>query len=126
MNKELYEGWKTLRGKAALDQFFENYETDPDWLTPDGNPTDEEIKRISDFEEAARQQAELNNLNRLLESNLDHMQEAVFRTMQDTAFARTGDKILSVLSRTRREIKAAIDEKAEEILVLTYGRTPWR
>ena len=46
--------------------------------------------------------------------------------MQDTAFARTGDKILSVLSRTRREIKAAIDEKAEEILVLTYDRVPWR
>ena len=125
MNKYLYDEWKALTGKAAIDKFFENYEVDPHWLEPDGNPTDEDILKESNFAEAMRQAVIVTKLEDAIMSNLKRTEDVILETMMDPAFEVMGGKLITALNNSRKQMTDILNEKKEEIGVLLYGYVPW-
>ena len=126
MNKDLYDMWKSLKGKEAIDQYFANYEIDPHWLMPDGNPTEEQIRMCEDYNEAKRQAAIVTELERRIMNNLDNVTDILTEVMLDPAFERTGMAMLKELNICRKKLEDILAQKKEEIMVLTYGFVPWK
>lgn len=125
MNKDLYDVWKSLKGKEAIDQYFANFEIDPHWLMPDGNPTEEHIRMYDDYDEAMRQASVVTELERKIMNNLDNVTDILTEVMLDPAFERTGMAMLKELNICRKKMEDILAQKKEEIIVLTYGFVPW-
>ena len=117
--------WKSLEGKEALDQFFANYEIDPDWLIPDGNPTEEQIRMYDDYDEAKRQAIVVTELEHQIMKNLDQTADILMEVMKDPSFELMGTKMLTVLNVTRKQMQDLLNEKKEEIVILTHGFCPF-
>ena len=125
MNRVLYAEWEALSGKAAIDKFFENYEKDPLWIDPDGNPTDADILKESNFLEAARQVKIVARLEDKILSNLKQTEDVILETMLDPSFEVMGSKLIAALNVSRKQMTDILNEKKEEIGVLLYGYVPW-
>lgn len=125
MNKDLYDVWKSLKGKEAIDQYFANFEIDPYWLMPDGNPTEEQIRMYDDYDEARRQAAVVTELERRIMNNLDNVTDILTEVILDPAFERTGMAMLKELNICRKKMEDILAQKKEEIMILTYGFVPW-
>ena len=125
MNKELYAYWKTLSGKEAIDQYYANYEIDPFWLTPDGNPTEEQIRMVEDYDEAIRQMRIVDKLEADITKNLDQTLDLILEVMRDPAFEAMGNKLIAALNTSRKIMTDILNEKREEIEILTYGFCPF-
>lgn len=126
MNLQLYLEWKALSGKAATDKFFENYEKDPHWLTPDGNPTADEIDADASFLEAQRQIGIINRLEKDILGNLRMTETVIRETMTDPSFEAMGYKLIEALNVGRKQMQDILDERKESIMILMYGRVPFR
>ncbi len=126
MNRVLYAEWEALSGKAAIDKFFENYEKDPLWIDPDGNPTDADILKESNFLEAARQVKIVARLEDKILSNLKQTEDVILETMLDPSFEVMGRKLIAALNVSRKQMTDILNEKKEEIGVLLYGYVPWK
>lgn len=126
MNLKLYLEWKALSGKAATDKFFENYEKDPHWLTPDGNPTDAEISADASFRETQRQIVIINRLEKDILGNLRMTEDVIRETMSDPSFEAMGYKLIEALNLGRKQMQDILNERKENVMILMYGIVPFR